>query len=79
LTARPTTGQQRVTDAGGTLPVSGAHAVGAPEDGPSMPFTGWATTGGDLRIAHFAGIHARQQPDGRYPCRRPPASRRWCV
>lgn len=58
--AQPTAAQQRVVDAGGALTVSGAHAVGAPDDGPSMPVTGWATTGGDLRIAHFVGLHALQ-------------------
>ncbi|GAA2394166.1 hypothetical protein [Dactylosporangium salmoneum] len=60
MMAQPTAAQQRLADAGGVLTVSGAHAVGAPDDGPSMPVTGWAATGGDLRIAHFVGIHALQ-------------------
>jgi len=36
------------------------HAVGAPADSAGRTLLNWSLTGGDLRIAHFIGLHSHQ-------------------
>jgi hypothetical protein len=60
LMTTPTRAQLDSARAGHRMTVSGAHTVGAPDGGPGLPGTGWSLEHGDIRVAHFLGLHALQ-------------------
>jgi hypothetical protein len=37
-----------------------SHTAEAPDGGAGLPVTNWSKQNGDLRIAHFSGMHAFQ-------------------
>jgi hypothetical protein len=61
LMTSPNALQTAALESGQKLEFVGAHTVNAIQDGGvGLPFFGWSTNHGDLRIGHFIGMHALQ-------------------
>ncbi len=56
----PNPAQLEAMKAGQRVLEAGSHTFGVPDGGPGLPLVGWSTVAGDMRPAHFLGLHAMQ-------------------
>jgi hypothetical protein len=60
LMTMPSSPQLAEAQVTGRMQIAGGHTVGAADGGPGVPITGWSADHGDLRVAHFIGMHGLQ-------------------
>jgi hypothetical protein len=53
-------GEQLAALQAGQVLEAGAHSFGGKDGGPGLPLVGWSVTAGDMRPAHFLGLHGMQ-------------------
>ncbi|QRN96810.1 hypothetical protein JRI60_48860 [Archangium violaceum] len=56
----PNAAQLEAMKAGQRVVEAGSHTFGAADGGPGLPLVGWSTVAGDMRPAHFLGLHGMQ-------------------
>lgn len=60
MTNQQTPAQSAQIASGESPDFVGGHTFGAEDGGEGLPFVGWSTTHGDMRPAHFFGLHGLQ-------------------
>lgn len=60
LMTRPTEAQRPHVEAAGGMRRTGSHSIGGEDGGAGLPALRWSTEHGDIRVAHFLGLHAMQ-------------------
>lgn len=60
MTEQLTPAQQAALEAGIQPDHEGGHTFGGEDGGAGLPLVGWSTEHGDVRVAHFIGLHGLQ-------------------